>query len=120
MDAVTTVDTIHWVFAFLVLLTAVTMGWVQIGQRVMVTVIGIQVLIGIVFAVMLGPAIGGLGARVGEHILGALLAMGAYILARRSSQRGASRAVQLLIAAAGLLLLVGTAYLGLKMHGRIA
>ena len=120
MDAVTIADTIHWVFAFLVLLTAVTMGWVQIGQRVMVTVIGIQVLIGIVYAALLGPAISGLGARVGEHILGALLAMGAFIVARRLSRRGASRAIQLLLAAVGLLLLIGTAYLGLKMHGRIA
>jgi hypothetical protein len=120
MDAITTVDTIHWVFAFLVLLTAVTMGWVQIGQRVMVTVIGIQVLIGIVYAVMLGSAMSGLGARVGEHIAGALLAMGAYIVARRVGARGASRPVQLLVAAVGLLLLIGTAYLGLKMHGRNA
>jgi hypothetical protein len=120
MDALLTVDTIHWVFAFLVLLAAVTMGWVQIGQRLMVTVIGIQVLIGIVYAAMLGAAIAGMGGRIAEHILGALLAMGAYIAARRLSTRGASRAVQLLVAAAGLLLLIGTAYLGLKMHGRIA
>jgi uncharacterized membrane protein YccC len=120
MDAVTTVDTIHWVFAFLVLLAAVTMGWMQVGQRLMVALIGVQVVIGIVFAAMLGPGIGGMGARVGEHILGALLAMGAYIAARRLSERGASRGVQLALAAVGLLLLIGTAYLGLKMHGRIA
>ncbi|MDQ2991620.1 MAG: hypothetical protein M3R30_02215 [Candidatus Eremiobacteraeota bacterium] len=120
MDLVTTVDTVHWVFAFLVLLCAVTMGWMQLGQRVMVAVIGIQVLIGIVLAVVLGAGIGGLGARVAEHIVGALLAMGAYIAARRAAQSGVSRPLQLTIAAVGLLLLIGTAYLGLKMHGRIA
>src|SRR5665213_1599640 len=120
MSAVMTVDTIHWVFAFLVLLTAVTMGWVQMGQRVMVTVIGVQVLIGIVYAAMLGPALSSVGARLGEHILGALLAMGAYIVARRLGMRGASRAVQLAVAAVGLLLVIGTAYLGLKMSGKIA
>jgi hypothetical protein len=120
MDLATTVDTIHWVFAFLVLLTAVTMGWMQIGQRVMVAVIGIQVLIGIVLAAVLGAGIGGLGARVAEHVLGALLAMGAYIAARRLGERGASRGVQLALAALGLLLLIGTVYVGLKMHGRIA
>ena len=119
MSPVMTVDTIHWVFAFLVLLTAVTMGWVQLGQRVMVTLIGIQVLIGIVYAAMLGAALASAGALIGEHILGALLAMGAYIVARRSSPGGASRPVQFVLAAAGLLLLVGTAYLGLKMSGKI-
>lgn len=120
MDAVTTVDTIHWVFAFLVLLSAVALGWVQIGQRVMVAIIGVQVLIGIVFAAMLGAGIAGQGARIAEHIAGALLAMGAYIAARRLSQRGASATVQFALAGAGLLLLLLTAYVGLKMHGRIA
>jgi len=120
MSPVMTVDTIHWVFAFLVLLAAVTMGWVQLGQRLMVALIGIQVLIGIVYAAMLGTALAGAGARIGEHILGALLAMGAYIVARRASTRVPSRPVQLGLAAAGLLLLIGTAYLGLKMSGKIA
>ncbi len=119
MSFLMTIDTIHWIFAFLVLLCAVTMGWMQVGQRVMVAVISIQVLIGVVYAGVLGAGIAGMGMRVGEHILGALLAMGAYIAARRLGERGASRATVLSLAALGLVLLVGTAYLGLKMHGRI-
>jgi len=120
MDAVAVVDTIHWIFAFLVLLCAVTMGWMRVGQRVMMTVIGIQVLIGIVFAAMLGAGLAAVGPRIAEHIAGALLAMGAYMAARRLGAKGASRGLVLLLAAIGLLLLIGTAYLGLKMHGRIA
>lgn len=119
MDAIAVVDTIHWVFAFLVILCAVALGWVQVGQRVMVTVIGVQVLIGIVFAAMLGSGIAGLGARIGEHVLCALLAMGAYIAARRLGAAG-SRGAQIGLAALGLVLLGLTAYVGLKMHGRIA
>ncbi len=116
MDLITSVDTVHWVFAFLVLLAAVTIGWTQLGQRVMVALIGIQVLIGIVFAAVNGPALAGKGAAIGEHIVGALLAMAAYIFARRLGQRGATRPTQIGLSALGLLLLLGTAYLGLHAH----
>lgn len=114
MDLTFLVREIHWGFAFLVLLCGVAVGWTSLGQRVMTAVIGIQVLLGLIFAAVLGAGIAGLGMELGEHILGALLAMGAYIAARRVGDRG-SRGGQLALAALGLLLLIGTASLGVTM-----
>jgi hypothetical protein len=120
VDAALIADSIHLSFAFLVILAAIFVGWMQIGQRVMLVLIGVQVLIGIVNAALMGGALAALGGRVAEHILGALLAMGAYIAARRVGANSKSRVAPMALAAAGLVLLLATAYLGLKMHGRVA
>ena len=72
----------HFAFAFFVFLCAITIGWVQLGRRVMVTVLGIQVAIGIAVAAWDGIAHVALPSRLWVHILGALLAMGAYIAGR--------------------------------------
>ena len=119
MSAIPIIDEVHLVVAFLVLLCAIILGWVQTGRRVMAAIIGLQVLIGIVYAAMLGPALQSVGPRIAEHILGAFLAMGAYIIGRRLGANANSRVVPILLSALGLLLALCTAYLGLKMHGRI-
>ncbi len=116
MNLLVTVDTIHWAFAFLLLLCALLFGWVQMGRRVMVALIGIQVLIGVVFAGLIGRP----PMLIIWHILFALLAMGAYIAGRRLGAGSKSRVIPMLFSLLGLLLLVLTAYVGLKMHGRIA
>jgi len=120
VNAISIVDAVHLSLAFLIVLCAVVLGWVQLGQRLMTVFIGLQVLVGIIYAAVLGGALKTVGGHIFEHILGALLAMAAYIAARRLGANTTSRTVPIVLAAIGLLLVLLTAYLGLKMYGRIA
>lgn len=112
---------VHFVFAFLVLLVAVFIGWVQMGRRVAVTVLGIQVLIGIVVAAMAGMSHMPLPAMLWLHILGGLLAMGAYIAGRRMFDRSPGKAAPALaMSLAGLALVIFTIWYGTHLvvtHG---
>jgi hypothetical protein len=110
---------IHFAFAFLVLLVAVFMGWVQVGRRVAVTVIGIQVLIGLIVAAMAGMAHLALPSMLWAHILAGLLAMGAYIAGRRMLDRSPQNATPaILLSAVGLVLVVFTIWYGSRLaHG---
>ncbi|MGZ3497514.1 MAG: hypothetical protein ACXWNK_13810 [Vulcanimicrobiaceae bacterium] len=105
---------IHLVVAFLVLLLALFIGWVQNGRRVMVAVLGLQVLIGLIAAGMLGASHVALPPAVWSHILGGLLAMFAYIFARRIADRGKG-GIALALSAVGLLLILSTILLGLHL-----
>jgi uncharacterized membrane protein YccC len=109
---------IHLVVAYLVLLLAVFVGWTQMGRRVMTAVIGLQVLIGIVVAGMLGASHQPLPPEVWSHIVGALLAMFAYIFARRVADRG-SKGGAIALSAFGLIVIAGTILLGFHMVGRV-
>jgi hypothetical protein len=80
---------VHLGFAFFVFLTALFVGWVQMGRRVMVTVIGIQVLIGAVVAVWAAIARVPLPGALWVHIVAAVAAMFAYIAGRRLYDRSA-------------------------------
>lgn len=102
---------IHLVVAYLVLLLALTIGWVQMGRRVMVGVIGLQVLLGAILAATLRPP-----PAVFGHILLGLFAMGAYIVGSRIARRGASQ-LPLLMSALGLLFVLSAMWLGLRMAG---
>jgi hypothetical protein len=120
VNAISIVDAVHLSLAFLIILCAVVLGWIQLGQRLMTALIGLQVLVGITYAAVLGSALKTVGGHIVEHVLGALLAMGAYIVARRLGANSTSRTVPIVLAAIGLLLVILTAYLGLKMYGRVA
>lgn len=115
----TVIDTIHWSFAFLLILCAALLGWVQLGRRLMVALFGIQFVIGVVYLGMLGAGVAALGGRLWLHILGWLLAMSAYIVGRRLGEGTRNRTVPIVLSALGLVLLLLTGYLGLMMHGRI-
>lgn len=116
----TLIDTIHWAFAFLIILFALLLGWMQLGRRVMLALVGIQFLIGIAYLGMLGAGAAALGSRLWLHVIGWLLATAAYAIGSRIGRTSASKVVPILLSAIGLILLVVTAYLGLVMHGRIA
>ncbi len=121
MNLVSVVDAIHWGFAFLVILCALVLGWVQLGRRVMVALIGVQVLIGVVYAGIVGAALAGKTALISLHIVGALVATAAYVAGRRLGERtGVSAAIPVALSALGLLVLLGTGYIGLVMFGRIS
>lgn len=102
---------IHLVVAYLVLLLALTIGWVQMGRRIMVGVTGVQVLLGAILAATLRPP-----PSVFGHIVLGLCAMGAYIVGSRMGRRGTSQ-IPLLMSALGLLFVLAAIWLGLRMVG---
>jgi hypothetical protein len=104
----------HLGVAYLVLLLALFLGWVPMGRRVMVGVIGLQVVLGIAVAAVFRPP-----AIVIGHIVLGLLAMGAYIAARRFGERRPAGAFPAIFSAAGIVLIVVTIMLGFKMVGRL-
>jgi hypothetical protein len=110
----------HFAFAFFVFLCAILIGWVQLGRRVLVTVIGIQVALGIALAAWDGARHIPLPPRLGIHILGGLLAMGAYIAGRRIVDRSPNATFSgLLMSFIGFLLVCFTIWYGwgLVTHG---
>jgi hypothetical protein len=119
VSAAYVVDVIHWGFAFFVVLCALLLGWVQMGRRVMNVVIGIQILIGIVYAAVLGASIAAKGEMLAIHVVCALAALAAYIVGRRLGERPNSRPAAIMFSAIGFVLVLVTAYLGLKTYGRL-
>lgn len=109
-----TVLEIHLVVAYLVALLALFVGWVPLGRRVMVAIVGLQVGIGIVAAGIAGASHLSLPGTIALHIVLALLAMGAYIAARRIAERNGATA-GLALSALGLILVVATIVVGLRM-----
>ena len=103
---------IHLVVAYIVLLLALTIGWVQKGRRVMDAALGLQIVLGIILAATMRPP-----PIVFAHILVALGAMAAYIFGKRIADRGPSR-VPMLMSALGLVLVLGAIWLGLHMVGK--
>lgn len=109
-----TVLTIHLVVAYIVALFALFIGWVPLGRRVMVAIIGIQVAVGIVAAGIAGASHLALPNTIALHIVLALVAMGFYIAARRIGERAGS-ANALILSALGFLAVIATIFIGLRM-----
>src|SRR5947209_20602722 len=110
----TTVLEIHLVVAYLVALLALFVGWVPLGRRVMVGIIGLQVLIGIIAAGVAGAQHLPLPGNIMLHVIAAILAMVWYIFARRLGDRGAA-ANALIFSALGFLTVILTILMGLRM-----
>lgn len=107
---------VHLGFAFFVVLTALFVGWVQMGRRVMSAIIGIQILIGAVVAVWAGVTHYPLRGSLLVHIIGALLAMFAYIGGRRIFDRAPQKAVPAVaLSLVGFLLVLATVWLGFRL-----
>lgn len=104
----------HLGIAYLVLLLALFLGWVPMGRRVMVAVIGLQVAVGIVVAALFHPS-----SIVIGHIVLAFIAMGAYIAAKRFGERTPAGAYPAIFSAIGVASIVLAIVLGFKMVGRM-
>lgn len=109
---------VHLGFAFFVFLLALFVGWVQMGRRVMAAVIGIQVLIGVVISAWAGAAHMPLPATLWVHIVGALIAMFAYIVGRRIYDRGPQQYALTAIAMSllGFVFVILTIWYGTRLY----
>ena len=112
---------IHLGFAFFVFLVALFIGWVQLGRRVLVTVIGIQILLGLIVAGVAGASHLPLPGMIWLHIVAALLAMGTYIAARRMLDASPKNLVPAIVLSfIGLVLIAFTIWYGSQLtltHG---
>lgn len=111
----TVVGEVHLVVAFLVGLCALLFSWNSTGRRVMNAITGLQVVIGLVFAGMMGAAHEPLPRSLWLHVVTALAAMGAYIAARRIGDRAGGSKRAAAISVLGVVLVLLTIYLGLRM-----
>ncbi len=110
---------VHFGFAFFVLLVALFVGWVQMGRRTMSGVIGLQILIGIVVAAWAGAARVPLPRTLWIHILGALIALFAYIAGRRIYDRSPKNvAAAVGMSLLGFVFVVLTIWYGTQLYFR--
>lgn len=109
---------IHLAVGFLVVLCALIFSWNALGTRVMNAVVGLQFLIGIVLAALLGAAVRSLGGAFMLHAAFAVIAVGAYGMSmglRR--KRGAKPA--LVASVIGFAAAIAAFAVGLHLGGRI-
>ncbi|MHB8146250.1 MAG: hypothetical protein ACYDGM_03175 [Vulcanimicrobiaceae bacterium] len=109
----------HWLLAFLVVFCAIIFSWNSMGRRVMSVVVGLQFLLGLIVAGVMGAAHETLSPAIFAHILCALGALIAYPLARRLGDRPGGAAIGMALGALGFVLVLGGFYLGLHMAGRV-
>lgn len=107
---------VHLGFAFFVVLTGLFVGWVQMGRRTMVGIIGIQIAIGVVISAWAGMTHYPLPGTLWVHIVGALLAMFAYIIGRRIFDRSPGKPIPAIaMSLLGFILLIVTVAYGFHL-----
>ena len=89
------------------------------GRRVMNAVVGLQVLVGLIVAGLMGAALGPQMASVGLHLLCGAGALVAYIFARRLGDRPGGARTGMMLGALGLVFILIGFYLGLHMVGKV-
>jgi hypothetical protein len=109
----------HEIVAFLALLCALVFSWNATGRRVANAVVGLQFLLGIVLAAMMGAQHAELPPLVWLHLVIGAAALAAYGVAMRAGKRagGSQRALTLSVVA--VLLVALNVYLGLHMAGML-
>ncbi len=109
----------HQVVAFLALLCAIIFSWNPTGRRVVNAVVGLQFLLGIAVAAVMGAQHEALPPIVWSHLLIAAAALAAYGLALRFGKRAGGAQRALLCSVLGLALVALNVYLGLHMAGML-
>jgi hypothetical protein len=114
-----TATEIHLAFAFLVVLCAVVFSWNQLGRRVMSVVVGLQVLIGLAVAAVIGAQHQPVPPSLWLHVLLAIVILACYGMALRFGKRAGGGGAALLLSVLGLVVILGDVYLGWHMAGRV-
>lgn len=109
---------IHYVVAFLLVLCAIVFSWSALGRRVVNVVAGLQLLLGIAVAAVMGASRMQLPQTVWLHILGAIVIVVLYGAAARLSSRAGGAKAALICSILGLIFVLATFYLGMHMAGK--
>lgn len=112
----TVVFEIHYAVAFLVVLCAAIFSWSSMGRRVMNVVVGLQLLVGLVAAALMGMQHAAMPPGIWLHILLALGAAAAYGFARRIGDRAGGASRGLLLSLVGLACVIAAFVVGLRLH----
>jgi hypothetical protein len=108
---------VHLVVAFLLAFCAIIFTWNPSGRRVVNVVAGLQVLVGIVVAAVMGMSRIPMPSSVWVHLLLAVGIMACYGFAIRNDKRAGSGNRGLMYAILGLVLIVMNIAYGWKMAG---
>ena len=107
---------IHYAIAFLVVLCAVIFSWTSMGRRVMNVVVGLQILVGLLLAAIMGAQHMAMPPGLWLHILLALGAAAAYGFARRIGDSAVGATQGLALSVIGLMCVVAAFAIGLRLH----
>lgn len=119
MDLLRIVVEIHLVLAFLAALCAVIFSWTPNGRRVVNAVVGLQFLVGLVVAGVLGANHQPLPPTVWLHLLIALAILACYGMAMRYGKRAGGARPALYLSILGLLLILVNIWLGARVGGMV-
>jgi FtsH-binding integral membrane protein len=119
MDVLRIVVEIHLVLAFLAALCAVIFSWTPNGRRVVNAVVGLQFLMGLVVAGVLGANHQPLPPTVWLHLLIALAFLACYGMAMRYGRRAGGARPALYLSILGLLLILVNIWLGARVAGMV-
>jgi hypothetical protein len=110
---------IHLVLAFLSALCALIFSWTPNGRRVVNAVVGLQFLMGLVVAGVLGANHEALPPLVWLHLLIAIVIMACYGMAMRLGKRAGGARTALLLSVTGLVLIILNIWLGAHVAGLV-
>jgi hypothetical protein len=106
---------VHLGVAFLVVLCAIVFSWNNLGRRVVNAVAGLQVLIGLVAAGIIGAEHLPMPPALGLHVAVAIVILACYGMASRFGRRPGGGGRALVLSAIGLIAVLYNVYLGWHM-----
>jgi hypothetical protein len=110
---------IHLGVAFLVVLCAVVFSWNELGRRVMNAIVGLQVLIGLAVAGVMGAQHVPIPRTIGLHVIVAIVILACYGMASRFGKRPGGGRAALVLSLIGMVAVFYNVYLGWHMAGRV-
>jgi hypothetical protein len=110
---------IHLGVAFLAALCAVVFSWNDLGRRVVNAVVGLQVLIGLAVAGVMGTQHVPMPPAIGIHVVVGIFILACYGVASRFGRRPGRRGAAVLISIIGAIGIFYNLYLGWHMAGRV-
>jgi len=106
---------IHLVLAFLVALCALVFSWTPNGRRVVNAVVGLQFLMGLVVAGVMGANHISIPPLVWLHLLVAIAILACYGIAMRAGKRAGGATLALAMSVIGIVLIVINILMGLHI-----
>lgn len=110
---------IHYVVAFLVVLCAIVFSWSTLGRRVVNAIVGLQFIVGLALAGVMGASHIPVPQSLWIHILCVLVVFASYGMAMRFGRQAGGAKTALAFSVVGFVFVLLTFYLGLHMSGKV-